>query len=106
MIFGEDGIFEINDCVLIARELALIEEGSGAMDQAVIGVGRVLGDALAMKAGEQRGRASSVETLIVVEHANLQKAPLRGTDSVEAGMLRIERWTRFCQGTAVLDSYR
>jgi hypothetical protein len=37
------------------RELALVEQRSGAMHQPVILVARVPGDALAMKAREQRG---------------------------------------------------
>ncbi len=43
------------------------------MDQAVILVSGVGVDALAMEARKKRGGASSVETFVVVEHANPQK---------------------------------
>jgi hypothetical protein len=92
--FRRGGVFEIDDCVLIARELAFVKESPGAMDQTVVGVGRALGDAFAMEARKQRGRASSVKALIVIKDANLQNALLRGTKSVETGMLRILRVAR------------
>jgi hypothetical protein len=53
------------------------------MDQTVVGVSRALGDAFAVEARKQRGRASSVKALIVIEDANLQNAPLRDTKSVQ-----------------------
>jgi hypothetical protein len=53
--FRRGRVFEINDCVLIARELGLVEEGSGAMNQTVIRIRSAAGDALAMKASKQRG---------------------------------------------------
>jgi hypothetical protein len=65
-------IFEIDDGVLVASELALVKERAGAMDQAVVLVGGGGGDTFPMKAREQRGRASSVETFVVIEDANPQ----------------------------------
>jgi hypothetical protein len=65
-------VFEIDDGVFVAGKLTLVKERTSAMDQAMVlvrGGGR---DTLPMKAREQRGRASSVETFVVIEDANPQ----------------------------------
>jgi hypothetical protein len=43
------------------------------VDEAVVGVGGVLSNALAVKAGEERCGAGSVETLVVIEDSDVQK---------------------------------
>ena len=66
-------VLEIDDGILVAGELALVKKRTGAMDQAVILISGACGDALAVEAREQRGRASSVETFVVIENANPQE---------------------------------
>ena len=48
-------IFEVHDGVFVARKLALVEERAGAMNEAVVLVRCARGDALAVKAREERG---------------------------------------------------
>ena len=67
------GVFEVDDGVLVAGKVGFVEERSGAVDEAVVGVGGIFGDALAVKAGEERRGAGSVETLVVVEDSDVQK---------------------------------
>ena len=66
------GVLEVDDGILVADEFGLVEESACAVHQAVVLVDGVAGDALAVEAGEERGRAGSVETLVVIENANLQ----------------------------------
>jgi hypothetical protein len=49
------GVLEIDDGVLVAGEIALVKERAGAMHQAVILIGGIGADALAMEAREERG---------------------------------------------------
>jgi hypothetical protein len=70
--FGRGGVLEIDDGVLVAGEFTLVKQRSGAMNQAVIFIAGAGADALAVEAREQRGRASSVETFVVIEDANPQ----------------------------------
>ncbi len=65
------GVFEVDDGVLVAVEVGLIKERPRAMQQAGEDKLSVFADALAIKAGEQRGGGSSVETLVVVEDSEL-----------------------------------
>jgi hypothetical protein len=69
-------VLEVDDGVLIAGELALIEEGSGAMHQAVVVVGGGRRDALAVETREEGGGAGSIEALVVVEDPNLHVGAL------------------------------
>jgi len=71
--FGRGGVFEVDDGVLVAGEFALVKEGAGAVDEAVVFVNGVGRDALAMEAGEQRSRAGSVKAFVVIEDANPQE---------------------------------
>jgi hypothetical protein len=50
--FGRWGVFEVDDGVLVAGKVGLIEEGAGAVDEAAELVGGVLGDTLVVKAAE------------------------------------------------------
>ena len=65
-------VLEVDDSVLVACELAFVKECAGAVNQAVVGVGRAGVDALAMEPREQRCGACPIEALVVIEDANLQ----------------------------------
>jgi len=52
---GRGGVFEVDDGVFVARELALVKQRPGAMDEAVVLVAGVPGDALAVEAREEGG---------------------------------------------------
>ena len=65
-------VLEVDDGVFVAGEIAFVEERSGAVHQPVILVDRVRHHALAVESREERGAASSVEALVVVEDANSQ----------------------------------
>ena len=69
-------VFEIDNGVFVAREFAFIEERACTVDQPVVSVTRTGGYTFAMKPREQRGRASSIKTLVVVKDPNLQDLPL------------------------------
>src|SRR5208283_5022156 len=66
-------ILEIDNGILVAGEVVFIEERPGAMHQAHILKLSVLANALAIEAREQRGRAGTVETLVVIEDPNPHK---------------------------------
>ena len=72
---GRCGVFEIDDCVFVAREFALVEEGPGAMNQAVVLIASLAVDAFTMKAREEGCGASSIETFVVIKDANPQIRP-------------------------------
>jgi hypothetical protein len=76
---GRGRVFEVDNGVFVAGEFTLVKERAGSMDEAVVLVGGVRGDAFAMEASKERGRAGSVETFVVIENANLQNrtTPLR-----------------------------
>ena len=73
--FWRAGVLEIDDGVLVAIELLLIEQRAGAVNQARELKFGVAADALPVKAGKQRGRRSSVEALVVIKNANSQSIP-------------------------------
>jgi hypothetical protein len=73
--FGRTGILEIDDGVLVAVELILIEQSAGSVDQAGEFEIGVAANAFAIKAGKQRGRGSSVKTFVVIEDPNSQGMP-------------------------------
>ena len=70
--FGRSRILEVDYGVFVAGKVALVEESAGAMDEAVIFVAGAGGDALAVKAREERSRAGSVEAFVVIKDANPQ----------------------------------
>jgi hypothetical protein len=53
--FGRRGVFEVDNCVLVAGELRLVKESACAMDKAVILIAGAVVDALAVEAREERG---------------------------------------------------
>ena len=65
-------VLEIDDGVFVAGEFALVKERAGAMHQAVVLVAGAGGNALAVEARKERGRAGSIEAFVVIEDANLQ----------------------------------
>jgi len=68
-------ILEVDDGVLVAVELILVEQGSGTVDQAGEFELGVAADALAVEAGEQRGGRSSVKAFVVIEDPYAQRIP-------------------------------
>lgn len=62
-------IFEIDNRVLIAGKVLLVEQRSRAVDQSAEFIFRVRRDAFAMKACKQRGGTGPIETLIMIENA-------------------------------------
>ena len=70
--FRRGRVLEIDDSVLIARELALVKERAGAMNEAMVFVRGVGRDALAVKARKEGRRAGSVKAFVVIEDANPQ----------------------------------
>jgi hypothetical protein len=79
------GVLEVDDGVLVAGEVGFVEEGSGAVDEAVVGVGSVFCNALAVKAGEEGRGAGSVKTLVVVEDSDVQKVGCSGGNNFQIG---------------------
>ena len=71
--FGRGRVLEVDDRVLVAGEVGLAEEGAGAVDEAAVFVLGVGTDALVVESAEERGRAGTVETLVVIEDPDLQE---------------------------------
>jgi hypothetical protein len=69
------GVFEIDDGILFAVEIGFVKKTSGAMQQAGKNEAGVFTDAVAIEAGEERGGAGSVETLVVVKNSDFQGMP-------------------------------
>src|SRR5438309_3113588 len=67
------GIFKIDDGVLVAIEISLIEESARAMDQSGELEVHVRPDAFAVEARKQRGRGRPVKTFAVKKDPDLQK---------------------------------
>ncbi len=65
-------VLEIDNRILIAGKVALVEERPCSMHQPVIFVRSVGVNALPMESRKKRCRASSVKTLVVIEDANPQ----------------------------------
>jgi hypothetical protein len=64
---GRTGVLEIDDSILVAVELLLVEKRARTMDQAGEDEFGVLANALAIKTREQRGGGSSVKAFVVIE---------------------------------------
>src|SRR5882672_7158923 len=69
---GRSGVFEVDNRVLVSNEISFIEERSGAVHKAMVLIAGILANALAMKTGKKRSRAGPIETLVVIENANVQ----------------------------------
>jgi hypothetical protein len=73
--FGRTGVLEVDDGVLIAIELLLVEQRPGSVDQAGEDEFGIAANAFAVETGKQRGGTSSVKTFVVIENANSQESP-------------------------------
>src|ERR1035441_3220867 len=69
---GGAGILEIDDGILVAVELLLVEKSSGAMQQAGIDEVHIAADSFPIETGEQGGRACAVKTLVVIKDPHSQ----------------------------------
>ncbi len=70
--FGRARIFEIDDGVLVAVKLILVEQGASAVDQAGENKIHIAANALAVEAGEQGSRRCTIETFVVIKNPNAQ----------------------------------
>ena len=70
--FGRTGILEIDDGILVAVELVLVEKSAGTMQQAGVDEVHIAADSFPVEAGEQGGRARPVKTLVVIKHPHSQ----------------------------------
>jgi hypothetical protein len=71
--------------------------------KAVIFIGRIRINALAMETCEQRGRASSVKTLVVIEDANPQNFLSRDVKTEQPELLSIKVSARCVKAGRVLN---
>src|ERR1700683_3138409 len=69
---GRTGVLEVDDGIFVAVEMGFVKERSGTMQQAREDELGVFANALAIKAGEERSGAGSVETLVVVKDSDFQ----------------------------------
>src|SRR3954463_15170528 len=69
------GVLEIDYGVLLAIKLVLVEQRARPVYQAGEDEFCITANALAVKTGKQRGRRSSVETLVVIENTDSQCIP-------------------------------
>src|SRR5438094_8994680 len=75
--FWRTGIFEINDCILVAVKLLFIEQRPGAMQQAWKDELNMSANPLPVESREQRSRRSPMKTPVEVENANSQAFTLQ-----------------------------
>ena len=73
---GRGRVFEVDDGILVAGELALVKKHAGAVHQALILIAGPRRDTLTVEAREERGRAGSIKAFIVIKDANPQKCIL------------------------------
>jgi hypothetical protein len=97
--FWRGGVFEVDDSVLVAAELGLVKQRAGAMDEAAVLVAGTWGDALAMKAREQRRGTGSVKAFVVIEDPNPQEQhsldrTLNRKKNEQPELLSIKGWAR------------
>ncbi len=69
---GGTGVLEIDDRIFVAVELLFIKQRAGTVDQSGEFEIDVAADALTIETREQRGRRSSVKTLVVIENPDSQ----------------------------------
>src|ERR1019366_7142884 len=69
---GRTGILEIDDGILVAVELFLVEQSARAMQQAGVYELHVAAHSFLIKTGEQGCRTCPVKTLVVIKHAHSQ----------------------------------
>src|SRR5215472_3145624 len=69
---GRTGILEVDDCVFVAIELALVEKRARAVQKTSELKVHIVADTLAIKPREQSRRGCTVEAFVVIENANFQ----------------------------------
>jgi hypothetical protein len=69
---GRTRVFEVDDRVLVAVKLLLIEQRAGAVNEAGKLELGVAANALAIEAGKQSGGRGAIETLVVIKNPNSQ----------------------------------
>ena len=74
--FGRTGILEIDDGILVAVELLLVEKSARAMQQAGVDEVHIAADSFPVEAGEQGGRGRPVKTFVVIKHPHSQISSL------------------------------
>ena len=70
--FGRTGILEIDDGILVAVELLLVEKSAGTMQQAGVNEVHIAADSFPVETAEQGGRASPVKTFVVIKDPHSQ----------------------------------
>jgi hypothetical protein len=65
--FRRTGILEIDDGILVAVKLLLVEKSACTMQQAGIDEVHIAADSFPVEAGEQGCRGSPVKTLVVIK---------------------------------------
>ncbi len=70
--FGRTGILEIDDGILVAVKLLLVEKSAGTMQQAGVDEVHIAANSFPVESGEQGGRACPVKTLVVIKDAHSQ----------------------------------
>ncbi len=73
--FGRAGVFEVDDGVLVAIKLFLIEQRSGTVQQAGENEGDIVPNPLPVKARKERGGRCPVKAFVVIEDPNFQSFP-------------------------------
>ncbi len=96
---GRRGIFEVDNGVFVAGEFSLVEEGAGAVNEAVVFVIGARMDALLVEPAEERSRAGTVKTLVVIKDPDLQDgtAPATAGEETPVGNLLAYRDVAQCQ---------
>ena len=69
---GRTGVLEIDDGVLVAVKLLLVEKRAGAMQQAAEDEFHIAADSLPIEAGKQGGRGCAVKTFVVIKDPDSQ----------------------------------
>jgi hypothetical protein len=67
-------VFEIDNRVLVARELVLVKERACAVDESPISELDIVANALRVKAREKSGRCSAVKTFVMKKNPDFQES--------------------------------
>ena len=70
--FGRTGVLEVDDGIFVTVEVPLVEERARPMQQAGELELRIVPNALAVEAREQRSGRGPVKTLVVIKDPNFQ----------------------------------
>ena len=66
------GVLEVDDCILVTRELTFVKQTTGAMHQATIAILCGRADALTVEARKHRRRTRAIETVVMKQNAQIQ----------------------------------